>query len=178
MPTKTKASTRKLPAKKDAADQLEDFMIDAMKDMYWAEKNILKEIPKMIKNSTSAKLKDAIRNHQGETETQVKRLEEAFSSIGRKAQAAKCEAMDGLLKEAKSIMEETEPGAVRDAGIIAAIQKVEHYEIASYGTIATYADLLGHKEALRLFRESLAEEKKADTDLTKLAKKEINLKAV
>ena len=107
----------------------------------------------------------------------MKRLEDAFKALKLKPQAVKCDAMDGLIKEAEGILEETEPGAVRDAAIIAAAQKVEHYEIASYGTIATYAKLLGQKEVLSLMLETLNEEKTTDKDLTKLAKSEINLKA-
>lgn len=170
-------SAGKVKPKADAADQLKDFMIDGMKDMYWAEKALVKNLPKMHKNATSKNLKEAINLHLEETKGQVKRLEDAFKALKQKAEAVKCDAMDGLLKEADGIMEETEPGAVRDAAIIAAAQKVEHYEIASYGTLATYAKLLNHKDVLNLFLESLNEEKTCDKDLTKLAKKEINLKA-
>ena len=168
----------KVPAKKDAAQELQDFFEDGLKDIYWAEKALTKALPKMQKNATSAKLKEAIGKHLQETEGQVTRLEEVFQSIGKKAQAVKCEAMDGLLKEGEEILKETETGAVRDAAIIAAAQKVEHYEIATYGTLATYAKTLGHKPALGLLLASLKEEKKCDTDLTKLAKSEINIKAV
>ena len=170
-------SAGKVKAKPDAADQLKDFMIDGMKDLYWAEKQLVKALPKMQKNATSKNLKTAIDGHLQETKNQVKRLEEAFKALKEKAEAVKCDAMDGLLKEAEGIMEETEPGAVRDAAIIAAAQKVEHYEIASYGTIATYAKLLNKKDVLNLMLETLNEEKTCDKDLTKLAKKEINLKA-
>jgi ferritin-like metal-binding protein YciE len=173
-----KATTKgKIAAKKDAADQLEDFMVDGLKDLYWAEKALVKNLPIMAKNATSRKLTSAINDHLKETKNQVTRLEDAFKALGLKAEAVKCEAMDGLLKEAKEIMEETEPGAVRDAAIIAASQKVEHYEIASYGTMATYAKLLGEKEVLKLLLETLKEEKTCDKDLTKLAKSEINIKA-
>lgn len=167
----------KIKPKADAADQLKDFMIDGMKDLYWAEKELVKELPKMSKNATSQKLKDAIDGHLKETKTQVTRLEAGFKALKLKPETEKCDAMDGLLKEAKGIMEETEPGAVRDAAIIAAIQKVEHYEIASYGTLATYAKLLKHKDVLKPLLETLKEEKTCDKDLTKLAKSEINLKA-
>ena len=167
----------KIAPKTDAADKLKDFMIDGLKDLYWAEKALVKNLPKMSKNATSAHLKKAVDGHLAETKTQVKRLEDAFKALKLKPQAVKCDAMDGLLKEAKGIMEETEPGAVRDAGIIAAAQKVEHYEIASYGTMATYAKLLGEKEVLKLLLETLKEEKTCDKDLTKLAKTEINIKA-
>lgn len=174
---KKETKAGKVAPKKDAADQLKDFMIDGLKDVYWAEKALVKSLPKMEKNATSKKLKSAIKSHLEETKGQVKRLESVFKSLNEKAEAVKCDAMDGLLKEAEGILEETEPGAVRDAGIIAAAQKVEHYEIASYGTLATYAKLLGEKEALKLLLETLKEEKNCDTDLTKLAKSEINLKA-
>jgi ferritin-like metal-binding protein YciE len=173
-----KATTKgKITAKKDAADQLEDFMVDGLKDLYWAEKALVKNLPIMGKNATSRKLTSAINDHLKETKNQVTRLEDAFKALGLKPEAVKCEAMNGLLKEAKEIMEETEPGAVRDAAIIAASQKVEHYEIASYGTMATYAKLLGEKEVLKLILETLKEEKTCDKDLTKLAKSEINIKA-
>lgn len=174
---KTKKATGKIAPKADAADQLKDFMVDGLKDLYWAEKALLKNLPKMAKNATSKKLKEAVQGHLEETKKQVKRLESAFKALKLKPTAEKCDAMDGLLKEAVSIMEETEPGAVRDAAIIAAAQKVEHYEIASYGTVATYAKLLGEKEVMKLLLETLKEEKTCDKDLTKLAKSEINMKA-
>ena len=112
-----------------------------------------------------------------ETKNQVTRLQDAFKAMNEKPKAVKCDAMDGLLKEAESIMKETEPGAVRDAAIIAASQKVEHYEIASYGTMATYANLLGLKKVHELLGATLNEEKTCDKDLTKLAVTEINIKA-
>ena len=173
----TKKSTGKVKAKKDAAEDLRDFLVDGLKDLYWAEKALVKNLPKMAKNASSTKLKKAIEKHLEETKGQVKRLESSFAAMGEKAKAEKCDAMDGLLKEAEGILEETEPGAVRDAAIIAAAQKVEHYEIASYGTLATYAKLLGEKEVLKLLKETLGEEKTCDKDLTKLATSEINLKA-
>lgn len=171
------SNTGKIAPKKDAAEDLKDFLLDGLEDLYWAEKALTKNLPKMMKNATSPKLKDAIAKHLKETENQITRLEQAFKEMGEKAKAVKCDAMDGLLKEAKSIMEETEPGAVRDAAIIAAAQKVEHYEIASYGTMATYAELLGLKKVKDLLGETLNEEKTCDKDLTKLAKSEINIKA-
>ena len=173
----TKKSTGKVKAKKDAAEDLRDFLVDGLKDLYWAEKALVKNLPKMAKNATSTKLKKAVEKHLEETKGQVKRLESSFAAMGEKAKEEKCDAMDGLLKEAEGILEETEPGAVRDAAIIAAAQKVEHYEIASYGTLATYAKLLGEKEVLKLLKETLDEEKTCDKDLTKLATSEINLKA-
>ena len=175
-PSKT-AAAQKTPAKKDAAKELKDLFEDSLKDIYWAEKALVKALPKMHKNATDPKLKTAIADHLAQTQTHVKRIEDCFSAIGKKAQAKKCDAMQGILDEGTSIIEETQPGAVRDAGIIAASQKVEHYEIASYGTMATYAKLLGQKEVLKLLLETLKQEKTCDKDLTKLAKTEINLKA-
>lgn len=174
---KKTAPKEKIIPKNDAADQLKDFMIDGLKDLYWAEKALVKNLPTMAKNATSRHLITAINDHVKETKNQVKRLEGTFKALGKEVEAIKCEAMAGLLKEAKDIMQETKPGPVRDAAIIAAAQKVEHYEIASYGTMATYAKLLGEKEVLTLLLETLKEEKNCDKDLTKLAKTEINLKA-
>ncbi|MCA5006768.1 YciE/YciF ferroxidase family protein [Sphingobacterium bovistauri] len=171
------ADAGKVPAKKDAAKNLQDLFEDGLKDIYWAEKALKKELPKMEKNASSTELKKAIKGHLGETEQHIKRLEEAFKSIGKKAEAEKCDAMAGLLEEGKGIIKETKIGAVRDAGIIAAAQKVEHYEIATYGTLAAFAKVLGHKKALKLLLESLKEEKKCDEALTKLADTNLNSKA-
>lgn len=175
--TKTTKPAAKIKPASDAAESLREFLVDGLKDMYWAEKALVKNLPKMAKNATSPKLIEAINKHLEETEIQVTRLEDAFKALGEKAKAEKCDAMDGLLKEAESIMKETEPGAVRDAAIIAAAQKVEHYEIASYGTLATYAKLLEETEAQELLSTTLNEEKNCDTDLTELAVSEINLSA-
>lgn len=164
--------------KSDAAENLREFLVDGLKDLYWAENHLSKALVKMEKNATSPKLKEAIANHKTETDEQITRLESVFESLGEKAKAVKCDAMEGLIKEGEGIMEETEPGAVRDAAIIAAAQKVEHYEIASYGTLATYCELLGEKEAKELLQKTLEEEKNCDVLLTKLAVSEINLDAV
>ncbi|PVD52396.1 hypothetical protein DC498_09825 [Terrimonas sp.] len=178
MPKTTKKAAKKVPAKNDAAEELLDFFVDGLKDIYWAEKALVKALPGMQKNASSENLKSAIGDHLKETRGHVSRIEEVFKSIGKKAVAAKCDAMDGLLKEGKDILKETQPGAVRDAGIIAASQKVEHYEIATYGTLATFARQLGHKEAVQLLNETLKEEKNCDSLLSKLAISEINLKAI
>lgn len=164
-------------ASSDAAENLREFLIDGLKDLYWAETHLSKALVKMEKNVTSPKLQEAIANHKTETDTQITRLESVFEALGEKAKAVKCEAMEGLIKEGEEIMKETEPGAVPDAAIIAAAQKVEHYEIASYGTMATYCKHLGEKEAMKLLQETLAEEKNCDVLLTKLAVSEINLEA-
>lgn len=171
-------STAKTPAKKSAAKELKDLFEDSLKDIYWAEKALVKALPTMMKNATDEKLKTSIENHLAETENQVARLEECFKALGKKAQAKKCDAMQGLLDEAKSIIEETEPGTVRDAGIIAAAQKVEHYEIATYGTLAAFAKVLQEEDCLKYLLETLDEEKKCDELLTKVADTNLNSKAM
>ncbi len=175
--TANKATAKKTPAKKDAAKDLSDLFEDSLKDIYWAEKALVKALPKMHKNATHPELKTAIENHLQETENQVKRLEMCFEALGKKAQAKKCDAMDGILKEGESIIEETEPGAVRDAGIIAASQKVEHYEITTYGTLAAFAKVLGEEECLKNLLETLKEEKACDETLTSIADTNLNSKA-
>ncbi|WP_026977641.1 ferritin-like domain-containing protein [Flavobacterium tegetincola] len=165
-------------AKSTAAEKLRELFVDSLKDIYWAEKALTKAIPKMAKNATSAKLTEGLTAHLVETEEQISRLEKVFELIGEKAVAKKCDAMDGLIEEGKSIMEETEVGAVRDAGIIAASQKIEHYEIATYGTLAAWAKTLGEEEAAALLVESLLEEKNADQTLTDAAYNDINFDAM
>lgn len=169
--------TKVIKAKADAAKNLQDLFEDGLKDIYWAEKELVKALPKMEKNSSSEKLKTAIQKHHLETKEHVERLEAVFKSIGVKPKAEKCDAMAGLLEEGKSIMEETEVGTVRDAGIIAASQKVEHYEIATYGTLAAFAKVLNHKEALNLLLKTLEEEKSCDEKLTSIADTNLNSKA-
>lgn len=175
--TKSPSNETKIKAKSDAAKDLNDLFEDGLKDIYWAEKELVKALPKMEKNATSPKLKSSISLHLEETKKHVSRLEDVFKSIGVKAKAEKCDAMAGLLEEGKSIMEETEPGAVRDAGIIAAAQKVEHYEIATYGTLAAFAKVLEHKDALKLLLDTLKEEKACDEKLTSIADTNLNSKA-
>ena len=179
MEAKTKeAPQTKIPAKSDAAKQLEDLFEDGLKDIYWAEKALTKALPKMEKNATSPKLKKALAEHLTQTVEHVTRLEDCFNSIGKKAVAKKCDAMEGLMKEGESIMEETVPGPVRDAGIIAASQKVEHYEIATYGTLAAFAKVLDQKAALKNLLKTLEEEKKCDELLTGIADTELNTAAI
>lgn len=174
---KSSDTSGKVKPKKSAADGLRDLFVDSLKDIYWAEKALTKALPKMAKNSTTPKLTEAINGHLKVTENQVVRLEEVFASIGEKAVAKKCDAMDGLIKEGESIMEETQPGAVRDAGIIAASQKIEHYEIATYGTLAAFARTLGEDKAVGLLEQTLTEEKEADKALTEAAYNDINFDA-
>jgi len=162
----------------DPAQGLRELFVDELKDIYWAEKALTKAIPKMIKNASSDELIDALTSHLAVTEEHITRLEEVFSSIEVKPQAKKCEAMEGLIKEAGEIMENTEKGMVRDAGIILAGQKVEHYEIATYGTLCTFAKTLGEEDAASLLQETLNEEKEADEKLSEIAESFINAAAV
>ncbi len=176
--TSSSSSSRgKVKAKSTAAEGLRELYIDSLKDIYWAEKALLKALPKMAKNATTESLIMAIDEHTAVTEEQVARLERVFELAGKKAVAKKCEAMDGLIKEGQDIMESTEPGPVRDAGIIAASQKIEHYEIATYGTLCAFAKTLGEDEAVQLLEATLNEEKDADMTLTDAAYNNINFEA-
>lgn len=159
------------------SSQLMKLFEDELKDIYWAEKALTKAIPKMIKNATSEELISALKNHLIETEEQINRVEQIFEMLGKKASAKKCEAMEGLIKEAEGIMEDCEEGAMRDAGIISAGQKVEHYEIASYGTLRQFAETLGLMGAVDLLQTTLDEEKAADEKLTEVAVYAVNIEA-
>jgi len=171
------STTKQAKSKPDVAQGLRDLFEAELKDIYWAEKALTKAIPKMIKNATSEELLAALKDHLSVTEQQVSRAEEVFSLLNIKPQAKKCEAMAGLIKEAEEIMEETEKGVVRDAGIISAAQKVEHYEIATYGTLSAFAKTLGEEEVVALLEQTLSEEKDADSSLSKIAEASINLEA-
>lgn len=180
--TKTAAAKETTPRgvtkpKSNAASGLTELFEDGLKDIYWAEKALTKALPVMVKNASSVELKDAIDNHLTETEEQIVRLEEVFKIIGQKATAKKCDAMEGLIEEAKGMLEETELGVMRDAGIIAASQKIEHYEIATYGTLRQFAETLGLAEAATLLEQTLDEEKGADKTLTEVAVSAVNLEA-
>ena len=175
---KPKAYSGMTKAKSDAASQLEELFEDQLKDIYWAEKALTKALPKMSKNASSEELKSAIDEHLAVTEEQVARLEQVFEALGKKAQGKKCEAMEGLIKEGESMLEDSEEGVVRDAGIIAASQKIEHYEIASYGTLNAWANTLGLAEVAALLEETLNEEKEADVLLTQIAESSINAEAL
>lgn len=159
------------------SSQLMKLFETELKDIYWAEKALTKAIPKMIKKATSEELIDALQSHLEETMEHVSRVEQVFELIEKKAVAKKCESMDGLLKEAVEIMEECEQGSMRDAGIIAAGQKVEHYEIATYGTLRQFATTLGLTEAAELLEATLEEEKMADEKLSEVAMSAINVEA-
>ena len=150
---------------------------DELKDIYGAEKALTKGIPKMIENASSEELVKVLSNHLKETEVHVDRLEKVFESYGQKAEAEKCEAMQGLLKEAEEMIEECESGVMCDAGIISIAQKIEHYEIASYGTLRQFAETLGLIEAAALLQDTLEEEKNANNKLTQVAINTINVEA-
>jgi ferritin-like metal-binding protein YciE len=155
--------------------QLEEFFTESLKDIYWAEKALTKALPKMQIAATTAKLKTAIKDHIVQTKGQVERLEQVFELVGKKPQAKKCDAMEGLIKEGESIIEETEDGSMtRDAGIIIAAQKIEHYEIATYGGLVQLAKTLGNDEAASILQETLDEEKQTDAGLTAIAEGSIN----
>lgn len=160
--------------KKDAASNLSELFTDSLKDIYWAENALVSALPKMMANATAPSLISAIKDHLTVTKNQLTRLEKIFELIGEKAEGKKCEAMAGLLKEGDSIVEETMPGAVRDAGIIAASQKIEHYEIATYGTLVAFAKALGENDAAKLLTQTLAEEKEADCVLNDVALNAVN----
>jgi ferritin-like metal-binding protein YciE len=159
------------------SSQLMKLFEDALKDMYWAEKALTKALPKMIKKATSEELIEALENHLAETQVHIERIERAFDHLEKKAVAKKCEAMEGLIKEGQSIMEECEDGAMMDVGIIAAGQKIEHYEIASYSTLHMFAETLGLEEIAAWLEETLQEEKAADEKLTEVAVGAINIQA-
>jgi ferritin-like metal-binding protein YciE len=176
MPTKNNNKSATAASRTPEAESaLKELFIDEIKDIYWAEKHLASALPKMIKGATSEELKQTITNHLEETRNHVTRLENAFESIGEKAVAKKCLAMEGLLKEATELLSDTDKGTeVRDVAIISAAQKVEHYEIASYGTLRTLAGTLGFNEVQSLFEETLAEEKNADSLLTQVAENYVN----
>lgn len=174
----TKTKSGKTAPKSDAAADLRALFEDQLKDIYWAEKALTKALPKMARNATSEELVNALNDHLEVTREQVARVEEVFGLLGKKAQAKKCEAMEGLMKEGEGIIESTKPGPVRDAGIISASQKIEHYEIATYGTLVAFANMLGENEAADTLQLTLDEEKEADSTLTQVAESAINLDAV
>lgn len=158
-------------------DTLDKLFEETLRDIYYAEKAILKNLPKMAKKANSEKLAVAFETHIEETEGQVARLEQIFEMIGKSARGKRCPAIDGLAEEASEIMSEAEDATVLDAGILAAAQAVEHYEIARYGTLAAWADKLSMTEAAELLRATLEEEKATDLKLSELALSEINVEA-
>lgn len=175
--TAANGSRGRVKPKSTAAEELRELFVDELKDILYAERALLKALPKMAKNASSPDLVSAIEGHVTVTEGQVTRLERVFELLGETARGKKCEAMEGLIKEGENILEESQPGPVRDAGIISASQKIEHYEIASYGTLVAFARTLGEDEVADLLGETLAEEKEADVQLTETAYNSINFEA-
>jgi ferritin-like metal-binding protein YciE len=156
---------------------LNDLFLDTLKDIYFAEKQILKALPKMAKAASSDKLRAAFEKHHDETEGQVERLEQIFELLDKPARGKTCDAIVGILDEGKEIMEEYKGTEALDAGMLAAAQAVEHYEISRYGTLKQWAHQLGMKDAVRLLDETLQQEKKTDQALTSLADAAVNLAA-
>jgi len=157
---------------------LQDLFELELKDIYHAEKQLLKALPKMARGAMSDKLREGFEEHLEQTEGHVERLEQVFSLIDVAPRGKRCEAMEGLIEEGSSILQEEEESDVRDAALIAAAQKVEHYEIASYGTLCTYAEMLGLDEAKEILGQTLTEEKETDEKLTQLAESEVNAAAM
>ncbi|MFN2439815.1 MAG: ferritin-like domain-containing protein [Chitinophagaceae bacterium] len=174
--TKAFFNTQPVSPKTDPA--LMELFVDTVKDIYWAENHLVKAIPKMQKAATSTQLAKALLEHLEVTKTHVTRLEQVFELLGKKVQAKKCDAMEGLSKEGEGVIENTEEGtATRDVGIIMASQKVEHYEIATYGGLTQLAKTLGLTEVADLLAQTLIEEKEADQTLTDIAENDINYEA-
>ncbi len=170
--------TNKSIPQPDQSTLMEEFFVDSLKDIYWAEKHLLKALPKMEKAATTQELKNSFVEHLEVTRGQITRLEEAFEIMGKKPQAKKCEAMDGLTKEAEGIIKDTESGSMtRDVALIMAAQKVEHYEIATYGGLKQLAKTLGKTDVSDLMEQTLQEEKQADEMLTSIAENHINIEA-
>jgi ferritin-like metal-binding protein YciE len=158
-------------------DNLRELYVDELKDLYNAEKQLLKALPKMAKNAANPKLQQAFTNHLQETEGQVERLERIFENLGESPRGKRCVGMEGLIEEASELLEEDSQEDVLDAGLISKAQHVEHYEIAGYGTVRTYALTLGLAEHATLLEQTLREEEKADKLLTQLAESSINIEA-
>jgi ferritin-like metal-binding protein YciE len=153
-----------------SVDNIEKLFVEELKDLYSAENQITKALPKMAKASTSNELRTAFENHLQETRRHVERLEKIFEALGHSPKGKSCDGMKGLLQEGSEVLEKTEEGEVRDAAMISAAQRVEHYEMAAYGSVRTYAELLGQNEAAKLLDETLKEEKAADQKLTTISK--------
>jgi ferritin-like metal-binding protein YciE len=154
--------------------ELKDLFLDTLKDIYFAEKKILSALPKMAKAAQSPKLKAAFEKHLAETETQVERLDQVFASMDETPKGKTCDAIMGIIEEGKEIIDEYKGMPALDAGLIAAAQAVEHYEISRYGTLKTWANEMGYKDAVKLLDETLKEEKNTDSNLSQLAESEVN----
>jgi ferritin-like metal-binding protein YciE len=186
MPAQKGMTAKAAPAKKSAASKssgseetkLKELFVDELKDIYYAEKLLLKTMPKLAKAATSQELKAAYQQHMTETEGQIGRLEQVFQILGLPVRSKKCEAMEGLTKEGVQAIEDTDKGtATRDAALIISSQKAEHYEIASYGSLVQLAKTMGHNDVAQLLGQTLAEEKSTDEKLSRLAESSINIRA-
>lgn len=174
----TSQSTKRSNGKPEVESMLEELFIDQLKDILWAEKALTKALPKMRKAASSEELMQALDDHLAVTQEQITRLEEVFGLMEQTVRAKKCDGMEGLLKEGESVIEETEAGtATRDAGIIISAQKVEHYEIAAYGSLVQLAKTIGRNDVADILVRTLAEEKEADELLTNIAVSGINVTA-
>jgi ferritin-like metal-binding protein YciE len=156
---------------------LQDLFLDTLKDTYDAEHQITKALPKMAKAANNPELKKGFEQHLKQTEEHIKRLEQVFESMGKKATRKTCKGMQGLIEEGSELIKEDAEPEVLDAGLIAAAQKVEHYEISAYGTLSAYANLLGDSNAAKLFQQTLDEEKQTDQKLSELAESSVNVQA-
>jgi ferritin-like metal-binding protein YciE len=173
---RAKTNTKAAPYNEES--KLKELFVEELKDIYWAEKHLVKALPKMAKAATSEELAGAIENHLAQTEEHVSRVEQVFGQLGMAARAKKCEAMEGLVVEAQQAIEETDMGtATRDAALIISAQKVEHYEIASYGSLVQLAKTIGLNDSIELLQQTLDEEKETDVLLTELAVSEVNINA-
>lgn len=174
--SKKKTMARKVSPR--SKTELQKLFLESLKDIYWAEKKLTDSLPKMEKAATTEVLKKALTEHLAQTEEHVRRVEQIFTILGVKAQGKKCDAMEGLVEEGKSIVEETKDDSLtRDVGIIFASQKIEHYEIATYGTLSTLASTMGYEEIADLLNQTLEEEKATDHRLTEIAEDGINWEA-
>ncbi len=183
MPSKRNTSNSRRNARRDNKDKqensLREFFLSELKDIYWAEKHLVKELPKMEKAATTESLREAIAEHLEVTEQQVEKIEEIFEMLNERSQAKRCEAMEGITREGMRVVEETEKGSLtRDVAIIVAAQKIEHYEIAAYGGLAQIARTLGEDHAASVLDEILQEEKEADRMLTDVAEEHVNEEAL
>ena len=172
--TNGSSSVKSTPSKKSgktSKESLEDIFEDMLKDIYWAEKHLSKALGKLSKAAYNEELKEAFETHMEETEMQIQKVEKCFELLGKKAVAKKCEAMEGLIKEGEEQVEEYEEGHARDAALIGAAQKVEHYEISAYGTLRTMATVLGMTQCAEILEEIKDEEAETDVKLTELAEK-------
>ncbi|PAP74972.1 ferritin-like domain-containing protein [Rubrivirga marina] len=160
-----------------AITSLDDLFLHTLRDIYYAEQQVRKLLPTFVERATDAKLKSLVQEHADQSDEHVERLERVFEMLGEKAEGVTCEAMDGLVKEAKHLLSDVEDAETRDAAIISSAQAIDHYEITRYGTLSTWAEQLGHPDAADLLAESLADEEEADDRLTLLAEDRVNAKA-